>query len=147
MIHYGLCKHRQSPDDRVVPYFYGVIEFTAWPPPQAASGLPDHWLEFRGDTTKPKAILVEYIEDACQMGLGNLSEKVALDALNAYVRIMEAYVLQCDFYPRNVLVDSRGRVVIVRLLLIILSLASESLCLLRLTLGLLTLILTTRASA
>ncbi|KIM72782.1 hypothetical protein PILCRDRAFT_829575 [Piloderma croceum F 1598] len=112
LIHYNLC------DDGLVPQCYGFADFPNWNPaigcpPNPMPNQPDPWKFFRDDVKSPMALFLEYFPDMEHLGFYNFTADAANITLSILTRIHEAHILHYDFVPRNILVSSSGRVVVV----------------------------------
>ncbi|KDQ54712.1 hypothetical protein JAAARDRAFT_209371 [Jaapia argillacea MUCL 33604] len=99
LLHFGVCAKGFVPD------CYGWFKL----PVDDVS-----WLHaFASDPRPPNAILLEYIDNAVQLDISNITVSIAENALTAISHIHQARVLHCDLYPRNHLILPDGRVVII----------------------------------
>ncbi|KAJ3552279.1 hypothetical protein NM688_g4232 [Phlebia brevispora] len=116
LLHYGACQKR------VVPMCYGWAEL----PSSLVEELSERFGDVDGaeqvsqdiaclkDLSRPpKAIMLEYIEDAVNLSLSNVSTKIAETVLRALCVVHACYVKHNNIARRNILVLKDKRVVLV----------------------------------
>ncbi|KIP05265.1 hypothetical protein PHLGIDRAFT_162084 [Phlebiopsis gigantea 11061_1 CR5-6] len=107
LLRFGAC------DKGAVPRCFGWLELTAEERDSLVTlpNLTDQWHHLHKDDGLPKALLLEYIDDAEQMTIDSITLERADKALRALYHIHAAHVLHNDVHGRNILVGSGGRVV------------------------------------
>lgn len=111
LIYYGAC------DKGVVPRCYGWLNLTA-DDLDSMKLMPNisrrpAWLDFREDDTLPRALLLEYFDNAERLSMYNITPEVADRALRALYCVDASYIKHGDVSPRNILLLPEGRVVLV----------------------------------
>ena len=107
LLHFGACAKG------VVPNCFGWLELTSQERDSLVElpNLTSHWRHLRNDDGLPKALLLEYLEEAKMLSIENITVGLADKAVRALYHIHAAYVLHNDVHGRNVLVLPSGRVV------------------------------------
>lgn len=110
LLHYGICAKG------IVPYCYGYVPISRKHISRmikvCAPGKFDHNVaDMKYDLEPPRALLLEYFEDAQPVSFRNATIDIADTALRHLHAIHTAYILHGDINGRNILLLPDGRVV------------------------------------
>ncbi|KZS97051.1 hypothetical protein SISNIDRAFT_463008 [Sistotremastrum niveocremeum HHB9708] len=102
----GLC------EAGYVPRYYGWYEFPpSWRSDPALAHISNHprLSELPHSETPPRALLIEYLENASPISPWNITSEIAHEALRRLTEIHSIGLLHCDGFPRNLIVARDGK--------------------------------------
>ncbi|KIP05260.1 hypothetical protein PHLGIDRAFT_162018 [Phlebiopsis gigantea 11061_1 CR5-6] len=107
LLHSGAC------EKGLVPQCFGWLELTEEDRDTLLMlpDVPEEWRHIHRDDGLPKALLLEFFDDAEPLTIDNITLKIADSAVRALYHIHASYVLHNDIHGRNVLVLPGQRVV------------------------------------
>lgn len=96
-----------------MPKCYGWLELSVDDMDSVASlpGISIRLQFLKNDKKPPKALLLEFLEDAQQLSVKTITPQIADAALRSLYHVHASYILHGDMHDRNILVLPTGRVV------------------------------------